>query len=66
MAYAGRLGDWYTGLGAQTLAPKKAIFKFSFFLYFNKKYAEVAINDSQCIFLFRNGLEYKQDKREKQ
>ena len=37
-----------------------------FFLYFNKKYVEVAINHSQCILLFRNSLEGNADRREKQ
>ena len=55
----GRLVDWYTGFSSQTLAPKKGIFK-AFFLYFNKKYVEVAINHSQCI------LEGNADRREKQ
>ena len=36
MAYSGRLGDWYTGLGIQV---------FFFQLYFNKEDIEVAIND---------------------
>ena len=36
--------------------PKKQFLSF-IFLYFNKKYVEVAINDSQCSFLFRSGLE---------
>ena len=61
----GRLVDWYTGFSSQTLAPKKGIFK-AFFLYFNKKYVEVAINHSQCILLFRNSLEGNADRREKQ
>ena len=30
VTYPGRLGAWYTGLGAQTLAPKKAFFNFLF------------------------------------
>ena len=58
----GRLGDLYTGLVAQTLAPKKHFSSFVFFqLYFNKRYAEVAINDfvMHLIKLFRNDLEDK-------
>ena len=43
--YSGSLGNRYTGLGAQTLAPKKQFSSFPF-LYFNKEYVEVAINDS--------------------
>ena len=43
--YSGRLGDRYTGLGAQTLASKKSFSSFLFQLYFNKKQVEVAIND---------------------
>ena len=40
-----RLGDWYTGLGAQTLVPKK-VFQVFFLSYIStKKYVEVAISD---------------------
>ena len=43
--YSGRLGDRYTSLGAQALAPKK-VFQVFFFSYIStKKYVEVAIND---------------------
>ena len=43
---SGRLGDWYTDLGAQTLAPKKAFLIFSFSSCISiKKYVEVAISD---------------------
>ena len=43
--YSGRLGDWYTGLGAQTLVPKK-VFQVFFLSYISiKKYVEVAISD---------------------
>ena len=46
MTYSGRLGDWYTGLGTRTLAPKTHFSSFFFFLlYSNKKDVEVAIND---------------------
>ena len=31
VAYPDGLGDWYTGLGAQTLVPKKILFRFYFF-----------------------------------
>ena len=44
MTPPGCLGDWYTGLGTQTLAPKKHYQDFFVQLYFNKKYVEVAIN----------------------
>ena len=50
---------WETGIPVWMLklwCPKKQFSTF-LFLYFNQKYVEVAINDSQCIFLFRNGLE---------
>ena len=50
------LGDWYTGLVAQTLVPKK---HFSNFLF-----SDVI---SQCIHLFQNDLGDKNaDRREKQ
>ena len=42
--YSGHLGDRYTGLGAQTLAPKKTFYVFYVQLYFNK-YIEVVINN---------------------
>ena len=45
MTYSGHLGDWYTGLGTQTLAPKTHFSSFFFLLYSNKKYVEVVIND---------------------
>ena len=45
MTYSDHLGDQYTDLGAQTLAPKNTFQVFFFQLYFNKKYVEVAIND---------------------
>ena len=43
--YSGCFGDRYTGLSAQTLAPKKGYSSFLFQLCFNKKQVEVAIND---------------------
>ena len=45
MTYSGRLGDWYTSLGTQTLAPKTHFLSFFFLLYFNKKYVDAGIND---------------------
>ena len=42
--YSGHLGDWYIGLDTQTLLPK-ALFKFFFQLYSNKKYVELLIGD---------------------
>ena len=45
VTYSGRLGDWYTGWGTQTLAPKKHFLSFFFHLHFNKKHVEVVIND---------------------
>ena len=45
MKYPGRLGDWYTGLGAQTLVPKKHLSSFRFSVVFPQKIVEVAIND---------------------
>ena len=41
--YPDRLRDRYTGLDAQTLAPKKDFSRFVFSVVFNKKYVEVAI-----------------------
>ena len=37
MTYPGRLRDRYTVLGAQTMTPKKPLFKFSFFSYISNK-----------------------------
>ena len=37
VTYSDRLGDRYTGLGAQTLSPKKHLSSFLFQLYFSKK-----------------------------
>ena len=37
VAYPGRLGDWYTGLGAQTLVPKKHFSSFLFAVVFHQK-----------------------------
>ena len=48
---------WETGITVwvpKLWRPKNQFLSF-IFLYFNKKYVEVAINDSQCIFLFRSG-----------
>ena len=53
MTYARHLGEWYNGLGA--LDPRKQFSSF-LFLYFNKKYVEVAISDSQCIFFILEQL----------
>ena len=44
-AYPGRLGGSFTGLGAQTLAPKKTLFKFCFFSYISTKNVEITSND---------------------
>ena len=64
--YSGRLGDWHTNLGTQTLAPKKQFSRFLQLYHFNKKYVEEAINDF-IMHLFQNGLEDKNpDRREKQ
>ena len=55
---------WETGITVwvpKIWRPKKQFSSF-LLLYFTK----VPINDSQCIFLFRNGLEDKQGRREKQ
>ena len=43
MTYPSRLGDRYTGLGAQTFAPKKDL-SFLFF-FFSSISTKVAIND---------------------
>ena len=46
VTHPGRLGDRYTGLGAQTLAPKKHILGFLFSVVFQlKKYVEVVLSD---------------------
>ena len=37
MTYPDRLGDLYTGLGVQTLAPKINFLKFSFFQFISSK-----------------------------
>ena len=37
VTYSGRLENWYTGLGTQTLTPKKTLFKFSFSVAFEQK-----------------------------
>ena len=42
--YPGHLGDQFTSLGTQNLAPKKHLLSFFFQLYLNKKYVDVAIN----------------------
>ena len=46
MTHPGRLGDRYTGLGAQTLAPKKHVLGFLFsVVFYLKKYVEVVLSD---------------------
>ena len=57
-----RLGDRYTGLGTQTLAPEKR-FKFSQF-FFYKKYFEVAITDFTMYLIISRWLR-RQKCREK-
>ena len=37
MTYPGRLGDWYTNLGAQILAPKKYFLSFLFVVVYQQK-----------------------------
>ena len=43
--YQGHLVGQYTGLDIQILAPKKHFSSFLFSVVFNKKYADVAVND---------------------
>ena len=46
VTHPGRLGDRYTGLGAQTLAPKKHVLGFLFsVVFYLKKYVEVVLSD---------------------
>ena len=35
--YSGRLGDWYNGMGVQTLAPRKNFSSFLFSVAFQQK-----------------------------
>ena len=58
VTYSHQLGDRYTGLGGQTLAPKKHFSSLLFQSYFHKKYVGLAMT-SECIQLFRNGLQDK-------
>ena len=64
MTYSGRLGDRYTGLGAQTLTPEKHFSSFIFQLYFNKKYVKIAIIDLTMNLLISKWLR-KQKSRQK-
>ena len=43
--YWGCLGDWYNSLGTQILGPKKHFSSFLFLVAFQKKHADVAINN---------------------
>ena len=43
--YRGCLGDWYNSLGTQILGPKKHFSSFLFLVAFQKKHADVAINN---------------------
>ena len=63
--YPGRLGDRYTGLGAQTLAPQKTLFKSSFFSCTSTK---IALNSSDQWFEISKLLKRQKnaDRREKQ
>ena len=66
MTYSGSLGDWYTGLFAQTLVSKKHFSSFLFYVVFQQKYVEKTTNDFK-ILLIQNGLECKNpDRGEKQ
>ena len=66
MTYSGHLGDWYIGLGKQTLGSKKHFSSFIFY-HFNKKYVEVAVNGFAKHLIVWIGLEYKNaDRSEKQ
>ena len=37
VTYSGRFGDWYTGLGTQTLMPEKYFSSFLFSVLFQQK-----------------------------
>ena len=37
VTYSGRLGDWYTGLGAPTLTPERHFSSFLFSVVFQQK-----------------------------
>ena len=64
--YSGYLGDRYTGLGAQTLTPKKHFLSFYVLFVFQ----QIRWSSDQWFHnasLFRNGTEYKNaDRRKKQ
>ena len=59
VTYSGHLGDWCTGLGAQTLAYKKHISSFIFSAVFQWKNVEAAIDDFTMHLIISNWLEGK-------
>ena len=63
---SGRLGDRYTDLGAQTLAPKKPFLIFSFSSCIStKKYVEVAISDFTMHLIISKWLRIMQTEEKK-
>ena len=62
--YSGCLGDQDTSLGAQTLTAKNTFQIFFLQLYFNKKYVEVAINNSTMCLIASKWLR-RQKSRQK-
>ena len=68
MTNSGHLGDQYTGLVAQTLAPKKLFSSILFSVVFQQKECiELVTDDFRVQLIILNGLEYiNADRRERQ